>query len=916
MPENVSRVLITKLRPPISVAHAISRPRLLSRVSAKLLPKVVLVTAPAGFGKTTLLAQWSERMGRQAGWLSLDRGDQDPIGFLRYLTVALNSGGPAISSVTESFIEGRTTPDLDAISARITADLANLESDRILFLDDYQLAETPTINDLLTCLVERSPPWLHIVIASRTLPALPVARLKAYSALLEINASELKFNLAETESLLQRSHKLDLGPSDVRTLNERVEGWAVGLQLVSLYLKNSPDVRRSIEDLSGGIRDIADYLATEVIRRLPADLQEFLLKTSVLERMNARICNALLDHSNSQARLEQIEALGLFLVPLDATREWYRYHHLFRDFLLVQLKRNEPEIVGPLFRKASLWFDGEGYAEEAVNMAMDSGDFDYAAMLVESSAMRMIKNGHMPQVNRWIRRLPEQILDEQLRFPAYRCWALIHMGKCQQAEASLSRAEAAIERLCDGPQPIPSAEQERLRAELLTLRAIAAIMADDVDRAYELSRTTLPDRSDFAFFSGALSNVLGLCHIARGEFELALTAGESAGRLHHMGESSYGVCYSHCVRGLAYQAQGRLSAAFREFESGERLARMAAGPKSFNAAMPRVLKAVVHYERNELDQAMDILEQDLPLVEECAYIGIRTAAFLAMAGILGAREQTGAALRWLDQAISASSESIIERTRTLVNDEAVRLRLMAGDLTGARRFARHVGIDDPISFPAQWRRSPVYRMLTQCRLLIAEGHGQSAIDYLKKLAALAGDSGRTVRKLQILTLLALAHFKAGEREAASAVIGEILRSGTREGHIRSVVDQGRDVGAMFGQYARDAARTNSLPAGAATFLDDILAAVSPSRPARAPSAEGEVTGPTVVRVQGFEEVLTDQEIKVLRLLAGGASNGQIGADLHISVNTVRWHVGNILNKLQVENRTQAASAAYSFGLIS
>jgi len=918
MTPSAAHLLITKLKPPVSLARSISRPRLLLRIADKSLPKVVLVTAAAGFGKTTLLAQWHESVMTKAGWLSLDRNDQDPIGFLRYLIAALNQAGPVISAATESFIEGRANLDLEGITARFGNDLARIEDDRIIFLDDYYLCETPVINELLSALIERSPESLHIVLASRTVPALPVARLKAHGALLEFSAQDLKFDQPETESFIHEAHQLDLGPAELRAVNERTEGWAVGLQLASLYLKDSKDLKQSIANLSGGVRDITDYLATDVVRRLAPEVQQFLLRTSVLERMNAGICDALLERADSQARLEEIEALGLFLFPLDATRQWYRYHHLFRDFLVVQLKRQEPGLVAELYRKASTWFGQEGFAEEAVNMALESGDFDQAAMLVESSAMAMIKNGHMPLVGRWITRLPEQIINQRLRFPAYLCWALVHMGKCQQAESVLSRAEIAIETFRDAPDPISPDEQDRLQAELLCLRAIAAVMADDVDRAFELSRVSLPSGPEFALFSGALSNVLGLCATARGEFELAEESGEAGRRFHTISESSYGICYGHCVSGLAYQAQGLLSAAMAQFEAGEAVACRAVGPKSFSAAMARVLKGVVLYERNQLDEAFAILEENLPLVEECAYIEIRTAAFLAMAGILGARGQVGAALRWLDQAISVSSECVIDRTRALVNHESVRLRLMTGDIAGARRFARHVGIDNSIGSPAEWKRPQVFRALIQCRLLVAEGGAGRAIPTLEMLADLAAKSGRGARQVQILTLLALAHSKEGQREKMFATVEDILNHGVGEGYIRSIVDQGNEVAQVFREFARARDRASSLSSEIAAYLSDICAAFGNGEASGAPLrlASAPTMGGSGAPAHGLVEALTDQEMKVLQLLAGGASNNQIGTSLNISVNTVRWHVANILSKLQVENRTQAASAAYSFGLIA
>lgn len=918
MTPGASQLLITKLKPPVSLASAIRRPRLLSYISDAALPKVVLVTAGAGFGKSTLLAQWYHTVAARSGWLSLDRNDQDPIHFLRYLVAALNQAGPIISAATEGYIEGRATPDLEGITARLGNDLAKLEKDRILFLDDYYLPETSDINDLLMMLIERSPASLHIIIASRTLPALPVASLKAHDALLEISAQELKFNQLEAETFMQVARKLDLNPSEMRILNERTEGWAAGLQLASLYLRDSKDLKRSLEDLSGGIRDIHDYLATDVVKRLTPELQEFLLRTSVLERMNAGICNYLLDSEDGQAKLEQIEALGLFLFPLDAMRGWYRYHHLFRDYLLLELKRLKPGLANDLYRKASTWFSTQGLAEEAVNMALEAGDFDQVAMLVETTAMDMIIHGHMPQLNRWIRRLPEQVINQRHRFPAYHCWALIHMGKCQQAETLLARAEIALEQLCDGPNRVSKAEEERLRAEIRTLRVVTVIMADDIDRAYELARVPIPDRQDCAFFSGCCSNTLALCETARGEFELAKAFADAGKRFHRAGGSPYGVVYGHCVKGLAYQAEGQLSAAMKELEAGEAVARREVGPKSFSAAMPQVLIGVLLYERNCLDGAFALLEEYLPLVEECAHIEIRTTAFLTMARILGARGHVGPALQRLDQAISVSSECLIDRTQALVDDESVRLRVMAGDVAGARRFARHIGLESLAKAPAEWSRPQVFRALVQCRLLIAEAKAEEAISHLEALARLAENTGHLPHQIQILTLLAVTYAKSGQKAKSFGVVSEILRVGAREGYIRSIVDQGPEVGRLLREYVKEKASIHCLPSDIASYLNDLCAACANQEAAWATPNSEKTSPPTdaAIHLHGTVQTLTDQEIKILQLLAGGATNMQIGTALNVSVNTVRWHVANILSKMQVENRTQAASTAHSLGLVT
>ena len=905
-------VLSTKLRPPASLADAIDRPRLTERLVCTL-PKVALVIAAAGFGKTTLIAQCHKQLGTRGVWLSLDRNDQDPFIFVRHLIACFNRTHTVISVATEGFVEGRVASlDADEATLRIANDLDRLDDELVLFLDDYYLAGTPDINDLVHRLIERSTPRLHIVIASREMPALPLARYKASNALRELTARDLTFNHAEAQAFLQQAHALRLPPRELDLLLQRTEGWGAGLQLASLFLKDRRDPQRAIHALSGDTRDIADYLATEVVRRQPEEVRQFLLYSSVLDRLNADVCDALLGRADAQAMIERIEGLGLFLFPLDARRRWYRYHHLFRDFLRAQLRQRHPAVVSDLYRRASLWFAEAGLQDEAVNMALDADDFDHAAQLVERFAIDMIKQGHVPQVARWIQRFPSRVVEQNPRLPLYQCWAVAHMAQVHQAEHLLSRVEAATDPLCQGSEHA----LRLLQAEIHTLRTIVALMADDIERTSAMSAVQLPDTPDYHFLSGCLNNIAGLAALARGEFAHAAVAAAEAGRLHAASGCSYGICYSRCIAGLVHHAQGRLSDARACFLQARDGAVCASGERSFNAAMPRVLMALLHYEANELDTAYAILEDDLPFVDECAYVDIRTGGFLAMAGILGARGQVHAALAYLDQAVTINVEAAFERTCALANGESIRLRLLAGDVAGARRFARHTGIDDTLLLPATWSRPAGLRAISQCRLLIAEGRAGEAIAPLQALVALAKAADRRARKIQILSLLIVATVQTRQHEATFEAVRRVLRLGAQERFIRSILDQGKDAHAAFVDFARDRGRVAALPVLEADYLARICTAnAQPPGAADATATPFQPGAATTVVVNGITESLTDREIRVLRLLADGASNAQVGATLFISVNTVRWHVANILSKLHVENRTQAAAAAHALGLL-
>lgn len=904
-----SQILTTKLWPPVRLAHAIDRPRLRKRLVGPL-PRLVLVVAAAGFGKTTLIAQWHASLGDGAAWLSLDRNDHEPVTFARHLIAAINRRQRVISTATEGFVEGRAGPlDPDELTVRIANDLAGGHGPHTVFLDDYHSAETPVINALVGQLIDRAGDGLRLVIASRSPPLLPIARYRADNLLLELGMRELRFNHEEADAFLRHGHGVRLPPRELQYLVQRTEGWGVGLHLACLLLKDHPAPQWLIPALSGDMRDIADYLTAEVLRRLPPQVQHFLLHTSVLDRLTADICNTLLDRDDGQLLLEQIEAQGLFLLPLDAFRGWYRYHHLFRDFLRAQLRRLHPGLTADLQQRASRWFEHAGLPEEAVNMALDAQAYDRAAALVEQCAIDMIKQGHIPQVARWIRRLPAQVLEQNPRLPLYQCWAVAHMGQVQQAERLLQYVEDRREAICgDSAQHLAL-----LQAEISTVRTIVALMSDDTDRAHAMASIPLPQTAAYEFFAGCRANVVGLASLARGDFADALAAAQRAARLHAASGCAYGLCYSRCTTGLAHWEQGRLTVARRWFASASADAVRDSGERSFNAAMPRVLMALLHYEVNALDEAYALLEEDLPLVDECAYVDVRTAGFLAMAGVLGARGHFTPALAYLDQAVANNVQAAFERTCVPVDAESIRLRLQAGDVVGARRFARHIGMTDGVELPAAWTRPAGLRAISQCRLLIAEGDAVATLEPLRALATMVQRADRHVRLIQILSLLIVAQIRTHQAQAAFVTVRRVLALGASEGFVRSVLDQGAVVGETLAVFARMHGETATLSPMEIDYLGCLCAAVH-GLEQMAPAPDTVPRGSAPVRVNGIPEKLTGRELRILRLLASGASNQAIGGTLFISVNTVRWHVANILSKLQVENRTQAVPTARALGL--
>src|SRR5579872_6932168 len=382
-------ILATKLYLPRFRPNVVSRPRLLERLNEGLHRKLTLIAAPAGFGKTTLISEWVAFIERPTAWLSLDEGENDPTRFLAYLVAAVQTIAPTLGEGVMGVLQSSQPPPPEAILTALLNEIISLPDPFVLVLDDYHMIDAKTVDMTLAFLVEHLPPQMHLVMATREDPHLPLARLRARGHLTELRAADLRFTASEAAAFLKQAMGLNLSAADIAALEDRTEGWIAGLQLAALSMQGHQDVAGFICECAGDHRYIVDYLVEEVLQRQPAPVRSFLLQTSILDRLNGPLCDAVTGQEEGNARLEALERGNFFVVPLDDTRHWYRYHHLFADVLSAHLRAEQPDQLAPLHRRASEWYEQNGSVADAIRHALEASDFGRAADLVELAVPAM-----------------------------------------------------------------------------------------------------------------------------------------------------------------------------------------------------------------------------------------------------------------------------------------------------------------------------------------------------------------------------------------------------------------------------------------------------------------------------------------------------------------------------------------------
>jgi LuxR family maltose regulon positive regulatory protein len=898
-------LLETKLYRPIGRRDLVSRPRLIERLNWGCGSRLTLVSAPAGFGKTTLLTAWLAdspavpNEERCVAWLSLDGGDNDPGLFWTYVIAALASVVPGFGASCGALLEPPQRPPTRDMLTSLLNELTGLRRDVVLVLDDYHVIDSREVEDGMAFLLDHLPPLLHVVIASRADPALPLPRLRARGDLVEVRAADLRFTEEEASAYLTDGLALPLTRQDVATLTGRTEGWIAALQLAALSLQGRDDVTGFLAAFAGDDRYIVDYLVEEVLQRQPEQVSGFLLRTSILDRLNGSLCDALTGDSDGRSTLETLDRANLFLVPLDDRRRWYRYHHLFADVLRARLLDERPDEVPDLHRRASGWYAGHGEPDAAVQHALAAEDLPLAAELVELAIPGLLRERREATLRGWFEQLPVELFRRRPVLSMGYVAALLAMGQVEGVELRLRDAERWLGADATAA-PVVADEEEyrRLPASVAVYRAaLALVLGDAVTTVAYAERALNLLEEDDHVRRGAAAALLGLASWGRGDLDRAYDAyADCSASLRRAGNLADVLGCATTLADIRI-TQGRLQDARLIYDGALRLADQHRGPVLRGTADIHVGISGIARERGNLADATEHLLLSQELGERAEMPRYQYRWRVAMAGIREAEGDLAGALELLDESERVYVADFAPDVRPIAASR-VRVWLAQGRLADAVEWARRTGlsVNDELSYLHEFEH------VTLARVLLARSRRERAVEplhdavgLLDRLLAAADAGGRTGTVLEILVLQAVAHQQCGNVQSALASLERALTLAEPEGHVRLFLDEGRAMAVLL-----KAAADRGL---APQYVERLLG--TPGTKDRALRTEAWPVLP---------EPLSEREREVLHLLQTDLSGPQIARELVVSLNTVRTHTRNIYAKLGVTSRRAAVRRAEELDL--
>jgi LuxR family maltose regulon positive regulatory protein len=901
--------------------------------------KLTLISAPAGFGKTTLVSEWRIRIPNtedprsicqnpKFGWLSLDESDNDPVQFLSYLLAALRRIIPGVGETALNLLRSPQPPSMEAVLTPVVNEIATMSDMSaltycccMLVIDDYHVIQTQAVHDTMQFFLDHLPPPLHLTISGRADLPWSLSRLRANDQITELRSNDLRFTLEETTDFLNRVMGLGLTVEYLIALEERTEGWIAGLQLAALSMQGMDEGDRHdfVSAFTGSSRYIVDYLLDEVLASRPEGTKEFLLQSSILDRMNGPLCDAVLGEtardtrdSQSQAILEQLERANLFLVPLDDKRAWYRYHHLFGDLLRVRLKQTYPDRLPVLHQRASQWFEAGAYWDEAIRHALAAGDLEDAARLVEQNAMKAFIRSELAQLIRWVDALPDDLVKSRPWICVYHAWALRLTGAPYvDVESRLQIVEQALERdtglSASGSQAggvaMTPKETQHLLGHFYALRAYQALYSEQLDQVKEPSYRALDNLPQDSFMRSTVALAIGLAERFGGDLTAASRAFIEAREISLKYENRYVGVTATCRLAYTQMLAGQLQQAAKTCQEALQMAARKDGRRLPVAGYALVYLGAIYREWNDLEMAGKYLVDGIDLCAQVGYILDQIVGQTNMAQVRMAYADWDAAYT-----ACVKAEQLSQKMRgylyALRWAEDCRVRLWLAQcpaepdcLRQASHWANRsgLGIDDELNFLHDLAH------ITLARVLVARGcadpdgqHLADAHHVLARLLETAESAGWMGKVIEILVLQALAYQAQNWLEDALKTLERALALAAPEGYVRVFLDEGQPMARLLYQ-----ARSKRI---APEYTGRLLAQFPTTEPI--PRHQIEMVDP-----------LSKREMEVLQHVAGGNSNAEIAQALYITVGTVKNHVKNIYSKLNVHSRTQAIARARELGLI-
>jgi LuxR family maltose regulon positive regulatory protein len=912
-------LLQTKLSTPTVRAELVPRPRLLTRLNEGLTGKLTLISAPAGFGKTTLLACWVQSCRLPAVWLSLDESDNEPVRFISYLVASLeNAVDQPDTKEPPLAYPSREVPAAVSFNesrlAQIINQLAVQPVRFILVLDDYHAITNPLNHKTITYLINNLPPQMHLVIASRADPPLALARLRGQGQLNELRSVDLRFTEEEASSFIQKELRRDLTPEDQSSLTNKTEGWVAGLQMAALALR-SPTLDQPeklsayIRDFTGSNRFILDYLVEEILDRQPAAIQDFLLQTSILERMSAPLCDEVVEtlkrsnvptFNRSNEILEYLDRSNLFIIPLDDRREWFRYHRLFSDLLRRRLQHARPALVPDLHARAGHWFEQNGYLEEAVEHALLAEDLPHAADLVENSAETMMMHSQLTTLRNWLERLPDEQIAARPTLCVYHAWALfLNNLSFEMVEARLALIDAKAEPLASKAAP---------------LKAFIAAFKGSMRQASGFARQALEQLPEEDHFLRGMSYlVLATSELSEGNSQAGYQALDQAAQL---SSQTGNILVSVMVlASLAdnYRKQGQLRKTEMLYRQALDLAVDAQGNRLPIAGRTLLGLGDLMYEWNRLEEAEYYLKEGVELIREWGTLPLYTG-FINLARVKHAQGDFSGAMETLELA----QQQAVQTESTQLDDWVVALAqalfwISERKFEWVEQWVENRGLLKEIDVGSlgesetyAYAHMRKYELIVLARLRLAQGRIDEVLGLLDAILPQVESIERQGLVIEILAIKALVLHKQGRRQAAYALLGNALSMAEPEGYVRLFLDFGEAMRDLLSAAVRDGPQTG--------YASRLLASFEQAKAAREGRRAERLSHRAPFETESAES-LSERELEVLFLLRSRLIVAEIAAELCIAESTVRSHIKSIYSKLSVHRRIDAVQRAEELGML-
>lgn len=899
-----STIVNTKLYIPAPQVNTVNRDRLIKRIDkATASTRLTLLSAPTGFGKTTLLSQWAK--GKTVAWVSLEEQEKDPARFFGYLAAAMQTVEVGLGDDLHKMLKPEQPLQPELIMTKLINEIDEQDEVITLILDDYHVIPTSGIHRAMAFLVDQCPDNLRIIIATRTDPPLPLATLRVRQHITEVRTADLRFTREETASFFKQALDDTLDENEIAALEDSTEGWVAGLQLAALSMRGRSDFQTFLEAFTGSHRHILDYLAVEVLQKQEPAVQEFLLKTSLLRRLTADLCNAVTGDSNGRDMLARLERNNLFLVPLDGERRWFRYHHLFAGFLQEYLEYEHPEQIRDLHLAAATWYEENGLEEDAVHHALAAEDYERVIRLLDSVAYVMWSRGELATLAQWLEALPHELIQARPRLRVYYAWALVTLEEINAVANPISLHMVERQRTHD-ERSVKDIDIDAMMPDLPGLseamKAAISALRGDTSRTVAHSQQALRHLGDDEQLLRAIISLnLGFTYREARDPAQAVNAYNDAAKFGIETDNLYIAQIATNELAQIHMWHGDLRNAAKAFESALEVTK-----NSGDYALPMVCEAhtrigLIYSEWDEPVVANHHLLEAIRLSKRFHKFDVLAHTYIGMAMMRRCQGNLEGALSLVEQARSIASDHALLCWVKLAEALQARLFVATGELEKAIQWAWESGlsIDDEISHHTQFEH------LTLSRILVEQGKTEDALHLLGRLFALAEHERRATGKIRALAGMALAHQRQGALDEAIEHLEEALLLAEPQRYVYSFVEEGAPMAKLLMRVMQVHERQHNTSTYSASleYVRRLLAVFGEARVAKS------------LQSQPLDEPLSEREMEVLHLMAGGMSNREIAEELVISVGTAKWHTKNIYRKLNVHSRTQAIAYARQINIL-